>query len=196
VLAQAGATPPHHGAIVGHGEFRYRVDKLWCQADKAKHPVKDCHEMVQAGDGRLYLITKVEHRTPGNLRAFVQVTIRDLNSGALIDQQGRLVRFGLGKGTSDLIGLRSVVVSPEMVGQRLAQFVALEIKTARGVVSTRCVRPAKVVSMRRAWPGSAGLPKISRPRATVVSEHSTGAAGKPRRFIRATAASNLSRVTR
>jgi hypothetical protein len=57
VLAQAGATPPHHGAIVGHGEFRYRVDKLWCQADKAKHPVKDCHEMVQAGDGRLYLIT-------------------------------------------------------------------------------------------------------------------------------------------
>ena len=43
VLAQAGATPPHHGAIVGHGEFRYRVDKLWCQADKAKHPVKDCH---------------------------------------------------------------------------------------------------------------------------------------------------------
>jgi len=58
------------------------------------------------------------------------------NSGALIDQQGRLVRFGLGKGSSDLIGLRSVVVSPEMVGQRLAQFVALEIKTARGVVST------------------------------------------------------------
>jgi hypothetical protein len=57
VLAQAVAAPMHHGAIVGHGEFRYRVDKLWCQADKAKHPVKDCHEMVQAGDGRLYLIT-------------------------------------------------------------------------------------------------------------------------------------------
>jgi hypothetical protein len=57
------------------------------------------------------------------------------NSGALVDQQGRLVRFGLCKGSSDLIGLRSVVVSPEMVGQRLAQFVALEIKTARGVVS-------------------------------------------------------------
>ena len=40
-------------------------------------------------DSRLYLITKVEHRTPGNLRAFVQVTIRDLNSGALIEKRLR-----------------------------------------------------------------------------------------------------------
>ena len=57
------------------------------------------------------------------------------NSGALVDQQGRLVRFGLCKGSSDLIGLRSLVITPDQVGQRLAQFVALEIKTARGVVS-------------------------------------------------------------
>lgn len=57
LLAQAGGIPAHHGAIVGHGDFRYRVDKLWCQADKAKHPVKDCHEMVQSRDGRLFLIT-------------------------------------------------------------------------------------------------------------------------------------------
>jgi hypothetical protein len=57
------------------------------------------------------------------------------NTGALVDQQGRFVRFGLCKGSSDLIGLRSVVVTPEMVGQRLAQFVALEIKAPQGVVS-------------------------------------------------------------
>ena len=57
------------------------------------------------------------------------------NSGALVDQQGRLVRFGLCKGSSDLIGLRTLEITPELVGQRLAQFVALEIKTARGVVS-------------------------------------------------------------
>ena len=56
------------------------------------------------------------------------------NTGALVDQQGRFVRFGLCKGSSDLIGLRSVVVTPEMVGQRLAQFVALEIKAPQGVV--------------------------------------------------------------
>ncbi|QPN71577.1 VRR-NUC domain-containing protein [Synechococcus sp. CBW1108] len=57
------------------------------------------------------------------------------NTGALVDQQGRFVRFGLCKGSSDLIGLRSVVVTPEMVGQRIAQFVALEIKTDCGTVS-------------------------------------------------------------
>ncbi len=57
------------------------------------------------------------------------------NTGALVDQQGRFVRFGLCKGSSDLIGLRSVVVTPEMVGQRIAQFVALEIKAPQGVIS-------------------------------------------------------------
>ncbi len=57
------------------------------------------------------------------------------NTGALVDQQGRFVRFGLCKGSSDLIGLRSVVVTPEMVGERIAQFVALEIKAPQGVVS-------------------------------------------------------------
>jgi hypothetical protein len=57
------------------------------------------------------------------------------NTGALVDQQGRFVRFGLCKGSSDLIGLRSVVVTTEMVGQRIAQFVALEIKAPQGVVS-------------------------------------------------------------
>ena len=56
------------------------------------------------------------------------------NTGALVDQQGRFVRFGLCKGSSDLIGLRSLEITPEMVGQRLAQFVALEIKTAHGAL--------------------------------------------------------------
>ena len=57
------------------------------------------------------------------------------NTGALVDQQGRFVRFGLCKGSSDLIGLRSLEVTPELVGQRLAQFVALEVKAAQGVLS-------------------------------------------------------------
>jgi hypothetical protein len=57
------------------------------------------------------------------------------NTGALVDQQGRFVRFGLCKGSSDLIGLRSLEITPELVGQRFAQFVALEIKTEVGTVS-------------------------------------------------------------
>ena len=57
------------------------------------------------------------------------------NTGALVDQQGRFVRFGLCKGSSDLIGLRALEITPELVGQRLAQFIALEVKTAQGVLS-------------------------------------------------------------
>ena len=37
--------------------FRYRLDTKWSQADPAKYPVNDCHEMVQVTDGRLFLLT-------------------------------------------------------------------------------------------------------------------------------------------
>jgi hypothetical protein len=50
------------------------------------------------------------------------------NTGALKDQQGRMVTFGLCKGSSDLIGWRSVTITPDMVGQQLAVFVAIEVK--------------------------------------------------------------------
>ena len=40
-------------------------------------------------DGKLFLITEMEHRTPGNLRAFVQIKIRDLKSGSLIEKRLR-----------------------------------------------------------------------------------------------------------
>lgn len=40
-------------------------------------------------DGKLYLITQYTHVTPGNLRAFVQVKIRDLGSGSLIEKRLR-----------------------------------------------------------------------------------------------------------
>ena len=48
---------PLDGLIIGQGEFRYQVRKRWCQASPDAHPVKDCHEMVQAADGRLFLLT-------------------------------------------------------------------------------------------------------------------------------------------
>ena len=54
---QSKTAPDFHGSIIGHGLHRYRVDKLWSQADPAKTPVKDCHEMVQSADGRLFLFT-------------------------------------------------------------------------------------------------------------------------------------------
>jgi hypothetical protein len=57
------------------------------------------------------------------------------NVGALRDPRGRLVTYGLCTGSSDLIGLRRLTVSPEHLGQHLAVFCALEVKTPRGRVS-------------------------------------------------------------
>ena len=54
------------------------------------------------------------------------------NTGCLKDQQGRPVRFGLCPGSSDLIGYTTVEITPDMVGQRVAVFTAIEVKSATG----------------------------------------------------------------
>lgn len=47
---------------------------------------------------------------------------------------------GLCVGSSDVIGWKSVEITPEMVGQRVAVFVALEIKTPVGEASDEQMR--------------------------------------------------------
>ncbi len=54
-------------------------------------------------------------------------------TGALPDPRtGRLVTFGLARGSADLIGWRTVTITPEMVGQRIAVFTSIEVKTPTG----------------------------------------------------------------
>jgi hypothetical protein len=67
------------------------------------------------------------------------------NVGCLMDQRGVPVRYGLMVGSGDLIGWRPVTITPEMVGQTLAQFVSLEVKGPRGVVSEAQQRWAGMV---------------------------------------------------
>ena len=55
ILTAAKTTDPL--LIVGHGTHRYRVEKNWSKADHAKVPLENCHEMIQATDGRLFLVT-------------------------------------------------------------------------------------------------------------------------------------------
>lgn len=60
------------------------------------------------------------------------VLVRRNNNGAWMNAEGRPVKYGLGEGTADYIGFKSIVVTPEMVGQRLAVFVSIEAKR-RGI---------------------------------------------------------------
>ena len=50
------------------------------------------------------------------------------NVGKLRDERGNIVTFGLCKGSSDLIGWTPVIITPEMVGSKIAVFTAVEVK--------------------------------------------------------------------
>lgn len=65
----------------------------------------------------------------GNVRLFRN------NVGALQDRAGRFVTYGLAVGSSDLIGYVSIIITPDMVGNRMAVFCALEVKDAKGRVA-------------------------------------------------------------
>ena len=54
------------------------------------------------------------------------------NTGTLRDQHGRPVQFGLCKGSADLIGYRTITITPDMVGQQVAVFASIEVKTPTG----------------------------------------------------------------
>ena len=56
------------------------------------------------------------------------------NTGTLRDQHGRPVSFGLCKGSADLIGWTTRTVTSEMVGQQIAVFTSIEVKSSSGRV--------------------------------------------------------------
>jgi len=58
-----------------------------------------------------------------------------VNPGDVIIRQARAFNAGLCKGSSDFIGFKSMVVTPEMVGTTVAIFLASEIKTKTGKAS-------------------------------------------------------------
>ncbi|MEL7148713.1 MAG: 6-bladed beta-propeller, partial [Bacteroidota bacterium] len=64
--------------VIGHGEFRYKVDLNWGALNSAFYPVQDCHEMVQDSKGRIILLT---NHTSNNVLIYDQ-------SGKLLDSWG------------------------------------------------------------------------------------------------------------
>lgn len=50
------------------------------------------------------------------------------NVGMYRDERGNVIRYGLCKGSSDLIGWTPITITPEMVGKKIAVFTAVEVK--------------------------------------------------------------------
>ena len=57
------------------------------------------------------------------------------NVGMCRDDKGRVVKFGLCKGSSDLIGYRPVTITEDMVGETIAVFTSVETKGPRTPVT-------------------------------------------------------------
>lgn len=87
-------------------------------------------------DGKLYVITNFEHRTPGNLRAFIQIKIRDVIQGKTIEKRlgssddvevvdldrrpmEYLYSDNTGATFMDKENYDQVVISPEVLGDAL-----------------------------------------------------------------------------
>ena len=67
-------------------------------------------------------------------RSRLAVMFRNNVGMAKLKDGGRMP-YGLCKGSSDLIGWRTVKITPDMIGKDIAVFTAIEIKTKRGAVS-------------------------------------------------------------
>lgn len=59
-----------------------------------------------------------------------------LEDGNLLLKYPRRIKFGLCVGSSDIVGLKSIIITPDMAGQRFARFSALEIKGDGGRVTS------------------------------------------------------------
>lgn len=81
------------------------------------------------------------------LAAAPYCTLHRNNIGKLQDKNGRWIAYGVcNPGGSDLIGWQSITITPEMVGMKIAKFVALECKTETGRPTTDQIRFLENVS--------------------------------------------------
>lgn len=56
-------------------------------------------------------------------------------TGVYALKDGRYLQSGLAKGSADLIGWKTVEITPDMVGKKVAVFLSVEVKTPTGRLS-------------------------------------------------------------
>lgn len=76
--------------------------------------------------------SETQARILKTLGGMPEVRIFRNHVGTVQDSKGRWHRFGLAVGSADLIGWHTVEITPEMVGQKVAVFLSVEVKSATG----------------------------------------------------------------
>lgn len=83
-------------------------------------------------------------------------------AGFITLKDARPLHAGLCEGSSDLIGWTEVNVTPDMVGQKLAVFTALEVKTEIGRVSEKQRNFVEAVAQAGGIAGIVRTPEAAR----------------------------------
>lgn len=78
------------------------------------------------------------------------------------------ITYGLQPGSSDLVGWQSIEITPDMVGQRVAAFLSIEVKNKRGRLTARQLLWMRAV---RAAGGKAGIARSPEEARTILDEH-------------------------
>lgn len=97
---------PKKGPIIGHGDFKYRVNMHWGELGSS-HPVKDCHEMVMDRRNRLIMIT---NETKNNIIIYDR-------SGKLLDSWGHQFPGGHGLTLHDEGGEEFLYITDHVLGE-------------------------------------------------------------------------------
>lgn len=97
--------------------------------------------------------TKIQQEIRLALGKIPQLRLFRNETGQLPDPRtGRWIQFGLAKGSSDLIGFKTIKITQDMVGSSVAQFVSIEVKTPKGRSTKiqenwlRCIKSAGGIS--------------------------------------------------
>lgn len=90
------------------------------------------------------------------------------NVGVAVAPNGGVVRYGLCNGSSDLIGWQTVTVTPDMVGKKIAVFVAIETKTQKGRASTE---QKNFIERVNEAGGIAGIAKSDEDALNIINKH-------------------------
>lgn len=94
------------------------------------------------------------------------------NTGAYKTDAGYYVKYGVGeKGGSDLIGVSSITITPEMVGRTFGVFTAIEVKTKTGRATKEQIKFIEAIKKQG---GIAGIARDNLDAARLIEDFKHG----------------------